>query len=420
MPRGPGCEPALPKATNQRIEMKVFVVNCGSSSIKYQLFSMTNEIVLAKGVIERVGTAEAQLKMEADGNKLEVDVEAPDHSAALKIILETLVDPRFKILESIDQIEGVGHRVVHGGEEAEKSARIDDELIGIIEKNAELAPLHNPPNLEGIRAAMEAIPAVPHVAVFDTAFLSTLPPKAYRYAVPGEWYTKYHVRKYGFHGTSHRYVTLRAADLLGKGADEVNLITCHLGNGCSMTAVERGRAIDHTMGMTPLEGLIMGTRCGDIDPAVIMYMEQRGFSPEDIDKALNKNSGLLGVSGLSNDMRDLLGHREEGKKSAELAIDMFVYKIVKYVGAYYAVLPSVDAVVLTGGIGENSKPVRWMVCEQLQALGSIPDETRNESTVGGKTGPLTANGAKLPIWCIPTNEELMIARDTRRIVAGGQ
>ncbi len=400
--------------------MKVFVVNCGSSSIKYQLFSMTNEIVLAKGVIERVGTAEAQLKMEADGNKLEVDVEAPDHSAALKLILETLVDPRFKILESIDQIEGVGHRVVHGGEEAEKSSRIDDALIGIIEKNAELAPLHNPPNLEGIRAAMEAIPAVPHVAVFDTAFLSTLPAKAYRYAVPGEWYTKYHVRKYGFHGTSHRYVTLRAADLLGKGADEVNLITCHLGNGCSMTAVERGRAIDHTMGMTPLEGLIMGTRCGDIDPAVIMYMEQRGFSPEDIDKALNKQSGLLGVSGLSNDMRDLLGHREEGKESAELAIDMFVYKIVKYVGAYYAVLPSVDAVVLTGGIGENSKPVRWMVCEQLQALGAIPDEARNESTVGGKTGPLTANGAKLPVWCIPTNEELMIARDTRRIVAGGK
>lgn len=399
--------------------MKVFVVNCGSSSIKYQLFSMTNEIVLAKGVIERVGTGEAQLKMEADGNKLEVDVEAPDHSAALKIILETLVDPRFKILESIDQIEGVGHRVVHGGEEAEKSARIDEDLIAIIEKNAELAPLHNPPNLGGIRAAMEAIPAVPHVAVFDTAFLSTLPAKAYRYAVPGEWYTKYHVRKYGFHGTSHRYVTLRAADLLGKGADEVNLITCHLGNGCSMTAVERGRAIDHTMGMTPLEGLMMGTRSGDIDPAVILYMQGRGYSPEDIDRALNKESGLLGVSGLSNDMRDLLGHREEGAESAELAVDMFVYKIVKYVGAYYTVLPNVDAVVLTGGIGENSTPVRWMVCEQLQSLGAIPDEARNDSTTGGKTGPLTANGAKLPVWCIPTNEELMIARDTRRIVAGG-
>ncbi|NBB95237.1 MAG: acetate/propionate family kinase [Planctomycetes bacterium] len=399
--------------------MKVFVVNCGSSSIKYQLFSMTNEIVMAKGVIERVGTDGAQLKLEADGNKLEVDVDAFDHTAAIKIILDTLVDPRFKIIDSADQIEGVGHRVVHGGEEAEKSARITDELIGIIEKNAELAPLHNPPNLMGIRAAMDAIPNVPHVAVFDTAFLSTLPPKAYRYAVPREWYTKYHVRKYGFHGTSHRYVTLRAADLLGKGADEVNLVTCHLGNGCSMTAVERGRAIDHTMGMTPLEGLVMGTRCGDIDPAVVLYMEGRGYSPEDIDKALNKESGLRGVSGLSNDMRDLLKHREAGKRGAELAIDMFVYRIVKYVGSYYAVLPNVDAVVLTGGIGEHSTPVRWMVCEQLQALGAIPDADRNDSTIGGKTGPLTANGAKLPVWCIPTNEELMIARDTRRIVAGG-
>jgi acetate kinase len=400
--------------------MKVFVVNCGSSSIKYQLFSMTNEIVMAKGVIERVGTDGAQLKLEANGSKLEVDVAAPDHTRALQIILETLVDPRFKIIESIDQIEGVGHRVVHGGEEAEKSARIDDALIGIIEKNAELAPLHNPPNLDGIRAAMEAIPNVPHVAVFDTAFLSTLPPSAYRYAVPGEWYAKHHVRKYGFHGTSHRYVTLRAADLLGKGADEVNLITCHLGNGCSMTAVERGRAIDHSMGMTPLEGLMMGTRCGDIDPAIVLYMEGRGFDSDEIDKALNKESGLLGVSGLSNDMRDLLNYREQGEKSAELAIDMFVYRIVKYVGAYYAILPSVDAVVLTGGVGENSVPVRWMICEKLASLGSIPDADRNDSTIRGKTGPLTANGAKLPIWCIPTNEELMIARDTRRIVAGGQ
>ncbi|RKY26462.1 MAG: acetate kinase [Planctomycetota bacterium] len=399
--------------------MKVFVVNCGSSSIKYQLFSMTTEKVLAKGVVERVGTGDALFKFEGEKTKLKTSVKAKDHTAAMQIILAKLADPDIGVLNSIDEIEGVGHRVVHGGEDATASCRIDEKIIEIICKNAQLAPLHNPPNLMGIEAAMAAMPAVPHVAVFDTAFLSTMPPKAHRYAVPAEWYTKHGVRRYGFHGTSHRYVTRRAASLLGKSVDTINLITCHLGNGCSMTAVHNGLAIDHSMGMTPLEGLVMGTRSGDVDPAVPLYMVGRGMTAKEVDTVMNKKAGLLGLSGLSNDMRDLLGHRDRGEKSAELAIDMFVYRIVKYIGAYFAILPAIDAIVFTGGIGENSLPVRQMICQQLQRFGVIYDDARNQTTVGGKRGTITANGSKLPVWIIPTNEELMIARDTQRIVTAG-
>ena len=397
--------------------MKVFVVNCGSSSIKYQLFSMTDEEVMAKGVVERVGTEEAVMTFEGNGSNVKMNVAAPDHTAAVQVILEALVDPRFGVMESVDEIEGVGHRVVHGGEEATESALIDDEMIAIINRNAQLAPLHNPPNLAGIEAAQAAMPGATHVAVFDTAFLSTLPAKAYRYAVPNEWYTKHRVRRYGFHGTSHRYVTLQAAAILGKSREECNLITCHLGNGCSMTAIENGVAVDHTMGMTPLEGLVMGTRSGDIDPAIIFYMLNQGMDAAEIETQLNKQSGLLGVSGLSNDMRDLLGHVDAGDEAADLAIEIFVHRLVKYVGAYYATLPSVDAVILTGGVGENSHPVRARLVEQLASLGAVFDEARNEATIQGQGGPITANGSKLPVWIIPTDEELMIARDTRRLVA---
>lgn len=397
--------------------MKVFVVNCGSSSIKYQLFSMTNETVLAKGLVERVGSSDAVLHHTYGEAKVDKQVVAPDHSAAMEIIIEALVDPEIGVIKSIDEIEAVGHRVVHGGEEATESRIIDDELIGIIDRNSELAPLHNPPNLSGIRGAMQAMPNVPHVAVFDTAFLATLPPHVHRYAVPDEWYTKYHVRKYGFHGTSHRYVTLRAAQMLGKPVDEVNLITVHLGNGCSITAVAGGKAVDHSMGMTPLEGLIMGTRSGDIDPAIIFHMLSKGFSPEELDNALNKKSGLLGISGVSNDMRDLLEIAEKGNDQAELAVKMFVYRIVKYISAYYGVLPDIDAVVLTGGIGENSLQVRSGICEGLRRLGAEPDEKRNIETIRGKCGPITTDSARLPIWVVPTNEELMIAQDTAACVA---
>jgi acetate kinase len=263
---------------------------------------------------------------------------------------------------------------------------------------------------------MATIRKAAHVAVFDTAFLSTLPPKAYRYAVPADWYAKHHVRRYGFHGTSHRYVTLRAAQLLGKQSDKVNLITCHLGNGCSMTAVAGGKAVDHSMGMTPLEGLVMGTRCGDIDPAIVLRMIDAGMSAAEVDDALNKASGLLGLSGLSNDMRDLLAAADAGNAKSQLAVEVFAYRVAKYVGAYFTILPALDAVVFTGGIGENSVPVRRMVCRYLARLGATLDESRNRAAVGGKAGPITADGSPLPVWVIPTNEELMIARDTAAIV----
>ncbi len=401
--------------------MKIFVANCGSSSIKFQLFSMTNETVLAKGVVERVGSPEANVTLKTDTVSLEMPMQADDHKQGLQNVLKKLTDPEIGVLASIDEIEGVGHRVVHGGEDprARDSIKIDDGVIALIEKNAPLAPLHNPANLLGIEAAMAAMPNTTQVAVWDTAFLSTLPAKAYHYAVPREWYEKNGVRRYGFHGTSHRYVTLRAAEVLAKPLEEVNIITCHLGNGGSLTAIQGGKAIDHSMGMTPLEGLVMGTRCGDIDPGIIFYMYSQGLSVEEIDDALNKKAGLLGVSGLSNDMRDLLGYAADGEELAQLAVDMFIYRVVKYIGAYFAILPSVDAVVFTGGIGENSLPVREGVVKLIASLGAEFDEARNTATVGGACGPITANGSTLPVWVIPTNEELMIARDTRRIVAGG-
>ena len=395
--------------------MKIFVINCGSSSIKYQLFDMIDESVLAGGIVERVGTEDASLEHQSDGEKIQRDVQAPDHTAALTLILETLCDPAVGVLGSVDEIDGVGHRVVHGGETVTASCRIDEALCDVIRQNIPLAPLHNPPNLAGIEGAMAAMSGAAHVAVFDTAFLATLPPAAYRYAVPTEWYTQHKVRRYGFHGTSHRYVTLQAAALLGKRVDEVNLITCHLGNGCSMTAVAGGKAVDHSMGMTPLEGLVMGTRSGDIDPAIIPFMVSRGVSIERVEQALNKESGLLGVSGIGNDMRDLLAARADGDAKAALAVDMFCRRAGKYIGAYYTLLPSVDAVVLTGGIGENSLPVREAICRQLAPLGAIFDADRNEAAAGG-AGPITADGCRLPVWIIPTNEELMIARDTADLV----
>lgn len=397
--------------------MKVFVVNCGSSSIKYQLFDMRDESVLAKGLLERVGGADAALHHTAAGKTHDSRVAAADHASGLKLVLSALVDPQIGVLGGIEEIDGVGHRVVHGGEQSRQSVQIDQAVLAVIRQNAELAPLHNPPNLAGITAAMAAMPDTPHVAVFDTAFLSTLPPHAYRYAVPEDWYRRYHVRRYGFHGTSHRYVTLRAAELLGKSPAQVNLITAHLGNGCSMTAVAAGRAVDHSMGLTPLEGLVMGTRSGDIDPAIVFYMARNAaLSPEELDDALNKKSGLLGVSGLSNDMRDCLAAVEQGNANAALAVELFVYRIVKYVGAYYTILPGCDAMVLTGGIGENAVSVRRRICLGLSRLGTVLDEQRNARTVGGQAGPITADSSPLSVWVVPTDEELMIARDTRAIV----
>ncbi len=397
--------------------MKVFVVNCGSSSIKYKLFDMGDESVLAKGLLERVGRPEALLHHAAGEAAIEKNVSADDHAAGLRLILEVLVAGPHRVIGRHDQIDGGGHRVVHGGEHTRDSTLIDEAVVEVIAANAELAPLHNPPNLAGIRAARGALPKTPQVAVFDTAFLATLPPHAFRYAVPRAWYERYHVRRYGFHGTSHRYVTLRAAELLGVPLEKVHLITCHLGNGCSMTAVAGGKAVDHSMGLTPLEGLVMGTRSGDIDPAVIFYMARRaGMSLEALDAALNSESGLLGVSGLSNDMRDLLAAEAGGSESAALAVELFVYRIVKYIGSYYTILPGCDGVVLTGGIGENAAGIRRRLCRALERLGVLLDEERNQATVGGRTGPITADAAGLGVWVVPTDEELMIARDTRDVV----
>jgi len=397
--------------------MKIFVVNCGSSSIKYQLFDMAGETVLAKGVLERVGQADAKLHHTAGEQAIDQGVSAGDHVAGMNLILQVLVDRRIGVIKRIDEIDAVGHRVVHGGERIHEPMLIDEEIIGVIRDNFQLSPLHNPPNLAGIEAARAAMSRVPQVAVFDTAFLSTLPPRAFRYAVPGRWYREYHVRKYGFHGTSHRYITLQAAKLLGKAVDKVNLITVHLGNGCSMTAVAGGKAVDHSMGMTPLEGLVMGTRSGDIDPAVVFYMQAQGLSYAEVDRILNKESGLLGLSECSNDMRDLLAAIDRGDPKARLAVDVFVYRIVKYIGAYYTILPAVDAVVFTGGIGENSTPVRREICSMLHRLGVRLDERANEATIKGKAGPITTADSALAVWVVPTNEELMIARDTQAVVS---
>jgi len=396
--------------------MFVFVVNCGSSSVKYQLFDMADESVLAKGLLERVG-GEAALHHRAGEARTDRNVAAADHAAGLRLILDILVEPGIGVIDSIEEIVGVGHRVVHGAEEMTGSTRIDEEALRTLRRHSDLAPLHNPPNLSGIEAARQAMPRAVHVAVFDTAFLTTLPARAYRYAVPEDWYREHHVRRYGFHGTSHRYVAIRTAELLGRSASAVNLITAHLGNGCSITAVAAGKAVDHSMGMTPLEGLVMGTRCGDIDPAIIPYMVSQGLAIEEIEEALNKQSGLLGLSGVSNDMRDLEAAARNGDDRAALAREVFVYRLVKYVGAYRAVLPRLDALVLTGGIGENAASLRADLCAQLSALGVVLDTDRNTATVGGKAGPITTEDAALAVWVVPTNEELMIARDTKRLVA---
>ena len=397
--------------------MRILVVNCGSSSIKYKLFDMAGERVLAGGLLERLGQKRARMHHAAGGRRFDRPQAAGDHAAGLRLILDVLADPQLGVIERIDQIDGVGHRVVHGGERISRSTLIDAEVLEVVEANAALSPLHNPANLAGIAAAMEALPAAPQVAVFDTAFFATLPEVAFRYAVPEQWYRSHHVRRYGFHGTSHRCVTQRAAELLAKPLEQVNLITVHLGNGCSATAVAGGKAIDHSMGLTPLEGLMMGTRSGDLDPAVAFYMaRQAGMSVEQLDRALNHDSGLLGVSGVSNDMRDVQAAAADGNPQAAMALEMFAYRVAKYVGAYYAILPGCDAVVLTGGIGENAAPVRADICRRLANLGVRLDEGRNQATVAGKAGPITADGARPPVWVVPTDEELVIARDTRKIV----
>lgn len=391
--------------------MKVLVVNCGSSSIKYQLFQMPEQAVLAKGTVERIGEQESALVYEHGGDKQRRQCPIQEHEAGMALILETLVDPEQGVIGDIDEIGAVGHRVVHGGEAFTGSVLITDEVIQSIEQVADLAPLHNPPNLIGIRAAQQKLPDIPQIACFDTSFHTTIPEVAYMYALPYELYEKYSIRRYGFHGTSHRWVARRAADMLGKHKYELNCITCHLGNGCSMAAVKEGKSVDTSMGLTPLEGLVMGTRSGDIDPAILFYLADKGYDVKSLNKLCNKQSGLLGVSGVSNDMRTLGEKAQQGDQRARLAIDIFCYRIKKYIGAYTAVLGRLDAVIFTGGIGENDTEARALICDGLEQLGIVMDPSRNSATLRAE-GVVSADSSPVAVLVIPTNEEGAIAADT--------
>ena len=395
--------------------MKILVVNCGSSSIKYQLYTMPQRDVLAKGQVERIGAEGASLQFEAGSHKYRVEQAVEDHEQGMRLILESLVGAEDHSLDDLSEITAVGHRVVHGGEAFTGSVLIDDEVIAIIEQCADLAPLHNPANLTGIRAAMHALDTVPHVACFDTAFHASIPKTAYLYALPYDVYKKYGVRRYGFHGSSHRYVATRTAQLLGKSAEEVNCITVHLGNGCSMAAVRNGKSVDTSMGLTPLEGLVMGTRSGDIDPAILFYLADKGFDFDTLNTLCNKQSGLLGISGISNDMRTLSEEAEQGSEMAALAIDIFCYRVRKYTGAFMAVLGQVDAISFTGGIGEHAANVRAKICDNLDALGIALDVERNSNTVNGE-GVISETHSRVQLLVVPTDEEVVIASDTFEIV----
>ncbi len=398
--------------------MTILIINCGSSSIKFQLYTMPGKNVLAKGMVERIGDQASSLTIENTDGKHTSKQAVEDHEQGMALILDSLIHGDAAVLEEISSIRAVGHRVVHGGEEFTGSVVITEEVIASIEKFADLAPLHNPPNLTGIRAARHKLPDALQVACFDTAFHTSIPEKAYTYALPYELYEKYRIRRYGFHGTSHLYVTRRAAELLGTTCDKLNIITCHLGNGCSVTAVQKGKSIDTSMGLTPLEGLVMGTRSGDFDPAILFYLNDHGYSPAELNTLCNKKSGLLGVSGISNDMRTLVEHAEKGDRRARLALDIFSYRVKKYIGAYTAVLGTIDAVVFTGGIGERAQAVRGQICSALPQLGIALDSGRN-STCFSKEAEIQAPGSRVKILVIPTDEEAIIAEDTYKLTQNG-
>ncbi|MCL2351509.1 MAG: acetate kinase [Firmicutes bacterium] len=395
--------------------MNILVLNCGSSSLKYQLIDMNGENVLAKGICERIGIDGRLKHSPADGDEFVADVALPDHTEAVGAMLDALLDKEHGVISEIGEINAIGHRIVHGGEYFSASVVITEDVKRGIEKCCDIAPLHNPPNLVGIEASEKLMPGIPQVAVFDTAFHQTLPPKAYLYALPYEYYEKYKIRKYGFHGTSHRYVSERAAQFIGKPYDRAKLITCHLGGGASICAVENGKSVDTTMGFTPLEGLVMGTRSGDIDPAVISYlMQKEHISAKDVENILNKKSGVLGLSGVSSDFRDLEAAKDAGNERAKIALEVFFYKVAKSIGEYLVAMNGADAVVFTAGIGENSPLVRREVCRYLAFLGVGVDEARN--ALRGVETEITTPGSGIRVLVVPTNEELVIARDTLAIV----
>ena len=397
--------------------MKILVLNCGSSSIKYQFVETKDKTTLAKGQVERIGMSSAILTHQPiNKDKIKIVGEILDHTIAIEYVVAVLLSPNHGVIKDKNEIDAVGHRVVHGGETFSGSVLITDLVMKALKDNIELAPLHNPPNIKGIQAAKSHLPKTPQVGVFDTSFHIKMPPQAYLYGIPYELYKKYKIRRYGFHGTSHRYVSERAAKMLGKPIEELKIITAHLGNGCSMAAVDGGRSVDTTMGFTPLEGLIMGTRSGDMDPSVILYiMAKEGLSLSEANTLLNKHSGLIGISGESSDMREIEEAVGEGNKKAKYAFDVFTYRIKKYIGAYAAAMGGLDAVVFTGGIGENSVMVRHNSCSNLEFLGIKLDEEANKNVKG--ECKISAADSKVSILRIPTNEELVIALDTEEIVS---
>lgn len=391
--------------------MKILVLNCGSSSIKYQLFEMPGDHVLAKGLVQRIGETTGEAYQKAGEHEVRRSVPVANHAQGLQLIREMLTAPGKGPIRDLSEIGACGHRVVHGAEAFTGSVNVDEQLEAVIEECSELAPLHNPANLTGIREAKKMLPGLPQVACFDTAFHQTIPEVAYLYALPYRMYDKFKIRRYGFHGTSHRYVARRAAALLNRGKYEVNLITCHLGNGCSIAAVKNGRSVDTSMGLTPLPGLVMGTRTGDFDPAIVFHLHRKGSSVDDLDKIFNKESGLLGLSGLSNDVRDLEAKAEAGNPRAKLALDVFAYRVKHYVGAYMAVLNGCDGIVFTGGIGENGARMRARILGGMENLGIRLDDKANAATVG-KEGQIQRPDSPIRVFVIPTNEEAAIARDT--------
>ena len=397
--------------------MKILVINCGSSSLKYQLYNMDNNDVLAKGLVERIGIDGSNLQHKPAGkakDKYVFEQPLKNHSEAIKLVMDKLVDPECGVIADLSEINGVGHRVLHGSKFFTESCIVTEEVKKVVAECADLGPLHNPANLMGIEACEELMPGVKNVAVFDTAFHQTMPPKAYMYPLPYEYYEKYKVRRYGFHGTSHRYVSKRAIEMLGN-PEHSRVITCHLGNGSSIAAVKDGECIDTSMGLTPLAGFEMGTRCGDIDPAIVPYlMKKENLTPDEIDTIMNKKSGLLGITGISSDFRDAEAAMNEGNERAKLGLDMFRYQIAKYIGSYVIALGGCDAIVFTAGIGENNAGHRAAICEYLECLGVKIDPEKNK--LRGDVD-FTGEGSTMKTFIIPTDEELMIAQDTMELLS---
>ncbi|MDU5368485.1 acetate kinase [Finegoldia magna] len=388
--------------------MKVLVINCGSSSLKYQLFDMTDESVLCKGLVERIGIEGSKLTHKVNGEKLVVEEPMKDHTEAINHVFDALLDEKYGVIKSLDEVSAIGHRVLHGGDKLTESCIIDDKVKDKIREFIKFGPLHNPANLMGIEACEKLAPGKKNIAVFDTAFHQTMPAKTFMYAIPYEYYEDYRLRKFGFHGTSHRYITLRTQQLLGK--EDINIITVHLGNGSSIAAVKDGKCYDTSMGLTPLEGLLMGTRSGDLDPTVMTFlMNEKGYSADEMNQILNKKSGVLGVSGISSDFRDLEEEAEKGNDRAQLALDMFIERVKRYIGGYMAELGHVDAICFAGGIGENSSSMRKEILNTFEELGVKLDLEKNNSR---EEALISADDSKVKVYVVPTNEELMIARDT--------